>query len=133
MSASLYSEVTQPHAHVYALPLGPPSHDPIPPAQVTTGHQAGLPGSQSSSPRAALHMMGSACQPRPPSAPPSPSHPAFTRPVSPSASLFLLWKQVQLYRFSRFHIHALIHGTCFSLSDLDVTPKYDTQKYKLIS
>ena len=37
---------------------------------------------------------------------------------STSVSLFLPWKPVHLYHFSRFHIHALIYYICFSLSDL---------------
>ena len=37
--------------------------------------------------------------------------------LSTSVSLFLPCKLVHLYHFSRFHIHALIHNICFSLSD----------------
>ena len=37
---------------------------------------------------------------------------------STSVSLFLPWKLVHLYHFSRFHIYALIYDICFSLSDL---------------
>ena len=41
-----------------------------------------------------------------------------TCPFSTSVSLFLPYKQVQLYHFSRFHIYALIYDICFFLSDL---------------
>ena len=50
----------------------------------------------------------------------------FPHPLSPlgvhtlfstSVSLFLPWKLVHLYRFSRFHVYALIYDICFSLSD----------------
>ena len=37
---------------------------------------------------------------------------------SMSVSPFLLWKQVHLYHFSRFHIYVLRYNICFSLSDL---------------
>ena len=53
--------------------------------------------------------------------PPPPSH--FPPLVSiclfsTSVSQFLTCKPVQLYRFSRFHIYALIYDICFSLYDL---------------
>ena len=38
--------------------------------------------------------------------------------LSMSVSLFLSWKQVHQYRFSRFCIHPLIYNICFSLSHL---------------
>ena len=57
--------------------------------------------------------------------PPPPPHPPATIPplvsirlFSISVSLFLPCKPVHLYRFSRFHIYALIYDICFSLSDL---------------
>ena len=40
------------------------------------------------------------------------------RLFSTSVSLFLPWKLVHPYHFSRFHIYALIYDICFSLSDL---------------
>ena len=43
----------------------------------------------------------------------------FPLPVSTcllSTSLFLPWKWVHLYYFSRFHMYALINDICFSLS-----------------
>ena len=40
------------------------------------------------------------------------------RLFSTSVSLYLPCKPVHLYRFSRFHIYALIYDICFSLSDL---------------
>ena len=48
----------------------------------------------------------------------SPSSLTSTSPSSTSEAPFLLHKQAHLYYFSRFHIHALIYGTCFPLSDL---------------
>ena len=39
--------------------------------------------------------------------PPFPSSPVCTCPLSTSASLFLPWKLVPLYHFSRFHMYAL--------------------------
>ena len=55
--------------------------------------------------------------------PPSPPHRGFPplvsiRLFSTSVSQLLPCKQVHLYHFSRFHIHALIYDICFSLSDL---------------
>ena len=49
-----------------------------------------------------------------PNFPPLMSIHLFSTPVS----LFLPCKLVNLYHFSRFHIHALIYDICFSLSDL---------------
>ena len=51
------------------------------------------------------------------SAPSSPPPAVSTNPLSTSAPLSLCCKQVPQYRFSRFHIHALIYDICFSLSD----------------
>ena len=50
---------------------------------------------------------------------PTPTFPPWC-PYVPSLhlSLFLPCKPVHLYHFSRFHIYALIHNICFSLSDL---------------
>ena len=45
--------------------------------------------------------------------PSSPPPAVFTHPFPTSAFLFLPWKLVHLYRFSRFHIHALIYDICF--------------------
>ena len=52
--------------------------------------------------------------------PPPPHFPPLVsiRLLSTWVSLFLLCKPVHLYHFSRFHIYALIHDICFSLSDL---------------
>ena len=57
---------------------------------------------------------------------PNSSHPSSPRfpPLvsiclsSTSVSLFLPYKLVHLYHFSRFHIYALIYDICFSVSDL---------------
>ena len=48
----------------------------------------------------------------------SPSPTVSHYPFSTPASLFLPCKSVHLYHLSRFHTHALIYNTCFSLSDL---------------
>ena len=40
-----------------------------------------------------------------------------THPFPTSVSLLLPWKWVHLYHCSRFHIHSLINGICFPLSD----------------
>ena len=59
--------------------------------------------------------------PHPTSQPP---HPCRFPPLvsirlfSASVSQFLCCKPVHLYHFSRFHMYALIHDICFSLSDL---------------
>ena len=45
-------------------------------------------------------------------------HLVSIRLSSTPVSLFLPWKLVHLYHFSRFHIYALIYDICFSLSDL---------------
>ena len=50
--------------------------------------------------------------------PPSLSPLVSIRLFSTSVSLSLPCKPVHLYRFSRFHIYALIYDICFSLSDL---------------
>lgn len=60
-----------------------------------------------------LYMVVCVCHCYSPSQSNTPSHPAITHPmstclVSMSASLFLPWKQVHLYHFSRFHICKLI-------------------------
>ena len=47
-----------------------------------------------------------------------PPPPTSTSWVSTSASLFLPYKQVHQYHFSRFHIYSLICNICFSLPDL---------------
>ena len=50
--------------------------------------------------------------------PPSPSSTVFTNLFSTSASSFLLCKYIHQYHSSRFHVYALVHNICFSLSDL---------------
>ena len=40
-----------------------------------------------------------------------------TGPFSISASVFLPYKKVHLYHFSRFHTYMLMHGMCFSLTN----------------
>ena len=53
------------------------------------------------------------------SVPSFPSPTVSTSPFSSSESLFLPWKYVHQYHFSRFHIYALIYNICFFLiSDL---------------
>ena len=59
------------------------------------------------------------------SQPPNSFHPFFLPLVSiclisTSASLFLSFKQVHLYHFSRFHIYTLIYNICFSPIDLQL-------------
>ena len=44
--------------------------------------------------------------------------PVFISLLSLSAFSLLPWKQVNHYRLFRFHMHALTHNICLSLSDL---------------
>ena len=55
---------------------------------------------------------------------PSPSPCGSMRLFPMSATLFLPWKQVHLYHFSRCHIHALIHSFLF----LTYFAQYDSLK-----
>ena len=50
----------------------------------------------------------------------SPSPTASTCLCSPSAPLFLPWKEVHLYHFSRSHLYVLIYNICFHLFDFTV-------------
>ena len=65
-----------------------------------------------------LHMVVDICQPQSSNSPHLCFPSVFTHPFSTSVSLFLPCKQVHLWYFSRFHIHALIYNIWFSLSDL---------------
>ena len=115
----LYSEVNQPYVYIYPLPSGFPSHLGHHralssfPCYIAGSHQISIP-----------YTVVYTCQ----SQSPNSSHPTFPalvsiRLFSMSVSLFLLCKQAHLYHFSRFHIYALIHNICFSLSDLARTWK----------
>ena len=55
----LYNEVNQLYVYIYSLPLGPPSHPPIPLIQVTTEHQGELPALYSRFPPAICFIHGS--------------------------------------------------------------------------
>ena len=116
----LYNEVNQLYVYLYPLPLGPPSHPSIPPIQFITEHRAELPVLYSRFPLASCFTHGSVFMSNLISQyiPFSPSPAVSTCPFSTSTSLFLPYKQVHLYHFSRFHIYALIYEICFSLSGL---------------
>ena len=113
----LYNEVNQLQVYIYPLPLEPPI-PPIPPTQVITEHQAELPVLYSRFPLAICFTHGSVSMSILISQfiPPTPSPTVSTCPFSMSVSLFLPCKQVHLHHFSKFHIYALIHDICFSLS-----------------
>ena len=97
--------------------MGSPSHSTIPSLQVIIESQAGFPVLYSF-PLAICFTHGSVylsmllSQFVPPFCSPAVS----TSPFSTSVSLFLPYKQVHQYHFSRFHIHVLIHNMYFSLS-----------------
>ena len=67
-----------------------------------------------------LYLLVYICQSQPPN---SSDHPLPLSPVCPYVCslplcLFLPWRLVHLYHFSRFHVYALIYDLCFSLSDI---------------
>ena len=105
----LYNEVHQLYVYTHALPLGPPTrHRPL----------AELPTLYSRFPQLSVLQLAVHIRQFPfPSSSLLPP-PVSTGSFSMTASLFLPCKQVHLYRFSRFHIYALIYNICFSLSDL---------------
>ena len=90
------------------------------PASVITEHRAELAVSRSSFPPGICFTHGGVYMSvlPPQFVPPSPSHSGSMCLFSTSVSLFLPWKSVRLYHFSRFRIYTLIYDTCFSLSDL---------------
>ena len=92
------------------------------PLQVVTLHQVELPASYSKFPLAIYVTYGNVYVSMllSPFIPPSPSHShsTSTNLFSMSASLLLPYKQVHLYHFSRFHVHTLTYGICFSPPDL---------------
>ena len=84
---------------------------PSPPIWVITGHRAELPGLLYNSFPLALYFTHSSVYrptPVPQLVPPFPSPAVSTCAFSRSVSLFMPWKQVHLYHFSRFCIYVLL-------------------------
>ena len=99
-------------SYVYPVPHEPPSHLRRSDPSRSPDYHAELPMPYSSFPLALCAHTSVPISQFIPHTPSVSSHPFPT-----SVSLLLPWKWVHLYHCSRFHIHALIYGICFSLSD----------------
>ena len=106
------------HIYIPSLLELPATTPATPSAWVVTEHWAEL---YSGCPLAGYFTPGvhvwQCCCVSSPCAPLPPLHPSL---CSPSAPLFLPWKEVHLYHFSRSHLYVLIYNICFHLFDFTI-------------
>ena len=110
----LYNGVNELYVYIYPLCLGPPSPPPSHPSRsLQSTELSSLCYTAGSYQLSILHMVVYICQSQSPNSYPSMSTCRF----STSASLFLPYKQVHLYHFSRFHIFCEQNslGLCYEI------------------
>ena len=122
----LYNKLNQLYMYIYpqiSSLLRLPSILPIPPLQVVTKQQAGLPVLCSCFPLAIYFTTGSVYMSMPLShfVPAYPSPPRVHKSI-PNICIFILvlplGSSETVFFFFRFHIYVLAYGICFPLSDL---------------